>query len=231
MFNDPELWQETFYKAFVGAASAFIIGLPGTIIAIYKIIQTKKYESVEDRITKLKHMTEDEKEKSREEKFEAYKKQYDEEQKRRAAKKNTSNKSEQSKSVLASILLSVLGTFEVHLIYGLTTLVLSLVFLGISYIPVLNVVADLMMIISQNTYEHMSAFIATVVAYIASSSTIERIAKNEETRKLSLILSGAYLSVSNVLFVMINLIHNDSIMANVFLAIAGVVMFCKGKFK
>ena len=57
----------------------------------------------------------------------------------------------------------------------------------------------------------------------------ERIIKKPETKKLTLILTGIFLTVSNVLYVIINLMYNDPILGNVLLAIVGTVIFFEGK--
>ena len=133
------------------------------------------------------------------------------------------------KSILASIPLSILGALEVHLIYGLTILIISLVFWLISYIPILSTLVGWLLHLGDNTPDGFAMFVATVVAYVGFTATAECIIKKVETQKLTLILTGIFLTVSNVIYVIINLIYGDPILGNVLLAIAGIVIFFKGK--
>lgn len=138
-------------------------------------------------------------------------------------------KTSKVKAVLASIPLSILGVFVIHLIYGLVNLIVSLVFWLISYIPIIKGVVGYLLALGDNTPDGFAMFIAAGVAYIGFMAISERIIKKPETKKLTLILTGIFLTVSNVLYVIINLAYNDPILGNVLLAIAGTIIFFRGK--
>lgn len=140
-----------------------------------------------------------------------------------------SEKQNKLTSTLASVPLSILGVLFVHLVYGLTNLIISLVFLGISYVPVLKLIVKLILLAGDNTPDMFAMFFATMVAYHIFVAAVERIIKKVETRKLTLILTGIFLTVSNVFFVIINLIYRDPILGNALLSISGIAIFCKGR--
>jgi hypothetical protein len=72
-------------------------------------------------------------------------------------------------------------------------------------------------------------FIGAIIAYVCSVEITERIVKNTATRKLTLTLTGIYLIVFNVLFLIINVIANNNALPNLSLGIAGIAIFVKGK--
>ena len=170
----------------------------------------------------LQNIIEREKEKARQQ--EALKK-YAESQREEVQQK----KPDKAKSVIASIPLSILGALEVHLIYGLTNLIIALVFWLISYIPILSTLVEWLFRIRKDTPDMVAVFVATMVAYFAFKATAELVIKKVDTRKLTLMLTGVYLFVFNILFVIINLVYNDPILGNILLAIAGILIFYKGK--
>lgn len=140
-----------------------------------------------------------------------------------------SEKSSKVGSVLASIPLSILGALEVHIIFGLTNLIISLVFWLLLYIPILSSIVEWWFRIGENTPDMVAMFVAVMVAYICTNITATHIIKKTETRKLTLTLSGIYLIVFNAIFIIINLKYNDAILANVLLGIAGIAILYKGK--
>jgi hypothetical protein len=135
------------------------------------------------------------------------------------------------KRVLVSIPLSILGALEVHLIYGLTNLIVSLLFWLISYIPIIKNIVRYLLTVGDNTADGFAMFVATMLAYLGFMATSEHVIKKGETKKFTLILTGIWLAVFNILFVIINLVYNDPILGNVLLAIAGTIIFFRGKNK
>lgn len=141
----------------------------------------------------------------------------------------TQEKTGSIKSILASIPLSILGALEVHLIYGLTNLIVSLLFWLISYIPIIKNIVGYLLMVGDNTADGFAMFVATMLAYLGFMATSEHVIKKGETKKFTLILTGIWLAVFNILFVIINLVYNDPILGNVLLAIAGTIIFFRGK--
>ena len=130
---------------------------------------------------------------------------------------------------LASIPLSILGIFVIHLIYGLSNLLISLLFWLLSYIPVLKKLISWIFSTRGDTPDVFSATIAAIIAYYLFSLIVEQIIKKENTKKFTLILTGILAMIVNVLFVIINLIYSSPILVNVYLAIVGAILFFKGK--
>lgn len=130
---------------------------------------------------------------------------------------------------LASIPLSILGIFVVHLIYGLSNLLISLLFWILSYIPVLKKLISWIFSTRGDTPNVFAATIAAIIAYYLFSLIVEQIIKKENTKKFTLILTGILAMIVNVLFFIINLIYSSPILVNVYLAIVGAILFFKGK--
>lgn len=134
-----------------------------------------------------------------------------------------------AKSILSAIPLSILGLLEVYLIYGLVVLIIALIFLAISYIPILSGLVDWLFRIREDTPDMFAMFIAASLSYVCFIGTAERIVKNKVTRKFTLMLTGIYLIVFDFLFLIINLSNHDSALPNFFLVVAGIAILIKGK--
>lgn len=130
---------------------------------------------------------------------------------------------------LASIPLSILGIFVIHLIYGLSNLLISLLFWLLSYIPILKKLISWIFSTRGDTPNVFAATIAAIIAYYLFSLIVEQTTKKENTKKFTLILTGIFVMIVNVLFVIINLIYSSPILVNVYLAIVGAILFFKGK--
>ena len=146
-------------------------------------------------------------------------------------KKEQQERSNNVKQVLASIPLSVLGLLVTYLVYGITTLAIALVFVILSYIPIVSAIVEWLLRAGDNTPDMYAMFFGTVIAYMVLTETAKRIINNEETRRRSLRLTGIVLTALNVVFLIINLISRAAILPNVLLAISGIVLFYNNKTK
>ena len=142
---------------------------------------------------------------------------------------NPSKQLNKVKSILSAIPLSILGLFEVYLIYGLAVLIIALIFIAVSYIPILSGLVDWLFRIREDTPDMVAMFIAASLSYVCFIGTAERIVKNKITRKFTLMLTGIYLIVFDFLFLIINLSNYDSALPNFFLVVAGIAILIKGK--
>lgn len=131
------------------------------------------------------------------------------------------------RSFLPSIPFSFLGLLEFYIIYGLSALAVALVFLVLSYIPIINTLVDWLFRIRQDTPDMFTMMVAVGLAYLGTTATAEHIIKG--TRKHALMLTGIYLVVLNIIFLIVNLINSDDILPNIIIGIAGIVMFYKNK--
>ena len=136
-------------------------------------------------------------------------------------------KTDTIKSFLSSIPFSFLGLLEFYIIYGLTILGIALVFLLLSYIPIISTLVDWLFRIREDTPDMFAMCFATMLAYLGTMATAAHI--NKGIQKHALMLTGIYLVVLNIIFLIVNLINNDAIFANVTIGIAGIVMFYKSK--
>lgn len=131
------------------------------------------------------------------------------------------------KSIFLSIPFSILGLFEFYIIYGLTILVAALVFWALSYIPILNTLIDWLFRVREDTPDMFAMMLAAAIAYFGITATAEHIVS--KTRKPSLMLTGIYIVVLNIIFLIVNLINSEAILPNIIIGIAGIVMFYKSK--
>ncbi len=131
------------------------------------------------------------------------------------------------KSFLPSIPFSFLGLFEYYIIYGLSVLAIALVFLILSYIPIINTLVDWLFRIREDTPDMFAMIFAAGLAYLGTTATAEHIIKS--TRKYSLVLTGIYLVILNIIFLIVNLVNSSAILPNIIIGIAGIVMFYKYK--
>lgn len=142
---------------------------------------------------------------------------------------NSSKHVNKTKNILSAIPLSILGLLEVYLIYGLAVLIIALIFIAVSYIPILSGLVDWLFRIREDTPDMFAMFIAASLSYVCFIGTAERIVKNKVTRKFTLMLTGIYLIVFDFLFLIINLSNYDSALPNFFLVVAGIAILIKGK--
>lgn len=131
------------------------------------------------------------------------------------------------KGFLVSIPFSILGFLEFYAIDILTTLLLSLLFLGLSYIPIISTLIDWLFYIRKDTPDMLAMMVSAILAYLGTTATAKHIVKG--TRKHALILTGIYLVVLNIIFLIVNLINGAAILPNIIIGIAGIVMFYKNK--
>ena len=131
------------------------------------------------------------------------------------------------KGVLPSIPFSLLGLCEYYIIYGLSVLAIALVFWILSYIPIINMLVDWLFRIREDTPDMFAMCFAAFLAYLGTTATAEHIIK--DTRKHALKLTGIYLVVLNIIFLIVNLVNSDAIFPNIIIGIVGVVMFYKNK--
>lgn len=131
------------------------------------------------------------------------------------------------KGILPSIPFSILGLLEFYIIYGLTVLGIALVFLLLSYIPIINTLVDLLFRIREDSPDMAAMFVSAILAYLGTTATAEHI--TEGTRGHALTLTGIYLVVLNTIFLIVNLVNSTAILPNIIIGISGIVMFYKNK--
>ena len=102
------------------------------------------------------------------------------------------------KSIFASIPLSIFGVLGVHLVYGITNLIISLLFLGISYIPIIKNIVGYIMKISDNTPDMFAVFMATIIAYFVFSAFGFNPFYGRNTTKVIIFLIGSGIILSIV---------------------------------
>lgn len=134
-----------------------------------------------------------------------------------------------AKSIFLSVVFSVIGLLEFYMIYGLGILIVGLLFLVISYIPILSAIVNWLLRIGENTPDAFAIMIAGFLAYFGTMATGEHIIKEKKTLKLTLMLMGILLAALNAIFLIVNLLYSDAILVNIILAFAGIVIFITGK--
>lgn len=138
------------------------------------------------------------------------------------------------KTIFASIPFSVLGLLEFYLVYLATSFAILLVIYILSKIPILGALVKLFFRWRQDSPEIFALLAAALIAYSVVTKTINRITQKAETTKMSFMLTGSCLTVLNVIFLLVNIISKGSalsILANIYLAVAGIIMFFKANQK
>jgi hypothetical protein len=131
------------------------------------------------------------------------------------------------KNFLIAIPFSLLGFVEFYLIYALVFLAVSLLFLGLSYIPIISTLLNWFFEFRGDTPDIFAMLFAATIAYLGTTATLNHIIKG--TLKPTLILLGIYLFVLNIIFLIVNIINDGALLANILTAIAGILMFYKAK--
>lgn len=136
---------------------------------------------------------------------------------------------EKIKSIFSALPLSVFGLLEFYIVEIIAVLAIMLIHTIISYIPILNIIGEWLSRKADRDIVEFSLCIGTIFAYAALTETAERILKNIETRRFTLMFIGVLLFILNVIFLITNVINHDAILANIIISFAGIVLFVKGK--
>ena len=136
---------------------------------------------------------------------------------------------ERIKTVSMSILWSIIGLLEFYIVEIIAVLAIMLIHIIISYIPILNIIDEWLSRKAGRDIVEFSLCLGTTFAYGALTETAERILKNIETRRFTLMFIGVLLFTLNVIFLITNIINHDAILANIIISVAGIVLFVKGK--
>ena len=161
--------------------------------------------------------------------FQSQIREYEESEQKKERKEAQQKSFSKAKSVLASIPLSILGFIEIYLIYTFVAIIIVFVLGILSNIPTINTLVELLFKFRQDTPDMLAMLSAIIAAYFIFKSTAEHIIKNIETQRLTMILTGIYLILLNVYYLVVNLSNNDAILANVTLSVLGIILFYKGK--
>ena len=126
--------------------------------------------------------------------------------------------------VFRSVLLSILHSVLFLLTYFLAVTILILFILLLSYIPIINKVALLILDFLDRRgdgFSGFSAYLSLLVAYYAAEKLLLLITKHSPTRWLSLKLSGIWLMTYGVISLIINLLAGEDGAWLICLAFAG----------
>lgn len=141
--------------------------------------------------------------------------------------KTSAERQKKFKSVIPAIPLSVLGLLEIYFNYLISTIIFALIFKGISYIPILNKLMDILFYIREDSPDMVVVLVSAVLSYVLLIATVERIIKKHLTRKYAIKFTGIYLVSLNVIFLIINVASQNNIMSNIGLAFVGIAALIK----
>lgn len=128
------------------------------------------------------------------------------------------------KKVLTSIGIALLGIILFSLSYLIVVLLIGLLFLLLDAIPLINKLVALLFSIRKDSPDMLAMLVGTVIAYNVCKWLIAKLSSDENVFSLSCIFSGGSILVFNVLFFIINITLNNAVLANIFLAIAGIIL-------
>lgn len=128
------------------------------------------------------------------------------------------------KKVLTSIGIALLGIILFSLSYFIVVLLIGLLFLLLDAIPLINKLVALLFSIRKDSPDMLAMLVGTVIAYNVCKWLIAKLSGDAKVFSLSCVFSGGFILVFNVLFFIINITLNNAVLANIFLAIAGIIL-------
>lgn len=137
----------------------------------------------------------------------------------------------QSSSVPVAILFSFLWLILFYVFGVLANILTSLLFYVLSVIPVINRIVAFIFKQRGDSPSFFILLFAPSIAYVIVDFIAEKAAKNDVTRGISLICTGAYLMLINIVFFVVNLCSGASFFSNILIIIAGIAFIVSGKAK
>ena len=134
------------------------------------------------------------------------------------------------KTILLSPLLALISVLEFYVIYGISFLILGLIFIAISSIPVLNFLLDWLFKIREDSPDMVVVFVSATLGYIGIKLTLGKLNnKINSLKEYALLIAGIVLFAINIVALVLNLFLHESIFVNIIIGITGVVMILKRK--
>jgi hypothetical protein len=109
--------------------------------------------------------------------------------------------------------------------YGLFLGLLMLIVYIISKIPLLEFLANIIVVASKGFLPDIICGLCGFAAVYSVFSIFSKIIKKEQTLSLSFKISGVILIALNILFLIINLIYGDSVLTNIIFIVDGFLLF------
>ena len=132
-------------------------------------------------------------------------------------------------AVLLSIIFALLELVLFYIADFVAVFILALIFGVLSYIPILNIITNLLFTITGNAADIFTVTAGAILAAGATAFIMSKISKNKETLNRSFCISSIILVVLNVLFLIVNLIHNDPCYTNAVMIFLGICVFFSEK--
>ena len=126
-----------------------------------------------------------------------------------------------AKDIILSILLSIVWLAGFYLITFLALLIIVPIFVFILELPVMSTIVNLLFSWAD---AYISDFVYGLSAFLAIAAIrrlAEKIIKNENIHSLSLKISGLSVVTLNAIFLIVNIIVGNPVIANVIFAISG----------
>lgn len=133
------------------------------------------------------------------------------------------------KKVLTSIGIALLGIILFSLSYFIVVLLIGLLFLLLDAIPLINKLVALLFSIRKDSPDMLAMLVGTVIAYNVCKWLIAKLSGDAKVFSLSCVFSGGTILAFNILFFVINIISNSTVLANIFFAIAGIIILLTRK--
>ena len=132
-------------------------------------------------------------------------------------------------SLILAILFSLLWLIAFYLMFAVSALLFSLIFTLLINTPIINTLIDLWFHVRGDSPDMLMQLISPAIAYYTVGAISDKLVKNEEARRLSLLCTGVCLIVLNIISLVINLLSNASLFANIVVTITGVIFVIKNK--
>ena len=131
------------------------------------------------------------------------------------------------KGIFVSLAFSALTVIIFYVVFFLVALISTFIFGFLLSIPIVNKLVELFFVSRGDSPTMLITFLCVMISYAAANGIIQHIVQN--ARKLTLLFTGIHLVWLNVVFMMINLANDASIIGNIVITIVGIVFIYKGK--
>ena len=127
-----------------------------------------------------------------------------------------------------AVLFSIVGIVAYYICLFVLTLIVGFLFALLLNLPVIKHIVAFIFKTRGDTPDFFTVLLAVVLSYNAVVWMVSRFCDSKATEYLTLIVIGIVLLLSNILFLVINVINHSGIIGNILSGIAAVIMILRG---
>lgn len=133
-------------------------------------------------------------------------------------------------SVLTAILVAIPTVIVIGVTVFLTAAVLTLIFLILAYIPIINALLEHLFDVRGDSPEVFALFASAMLSYYVARACVDRLSHHNPTTRLSLKISGSVVIAWYGFALVTNLIYHEEglsyVPSNIVFIIEGIVLYC-----